>query len=260
MKSFSGEKLDLEGKDQRKAGFTLVELLVVMGLLSLIAFLVYPAYLGSSRSYDLTDVKSSLQQNARVAMKKMVTNLEAGIVVDRNNENDTSSSDWIPENGDSGDNGSDSSEMEDIYDERNPYFMIFYVPRDSEPRKRGDEIALYAALPNDPDTSLQENRWPLDPAAHDFPPSFSANYDTNLPNAPRLYMRINHFNPSTQDWHGFGNPVPLIPSDVKVTQITFILGGDNEDKVLITLELAREGPLKEWRTYKLVSAVKMGAR
>ncbi len=260
MKSFQGEKLALEGKDQRKAGFTLIELLVVMGLLSVIAFLVYPAYLGTSRSYSLTDVKTSLQQNARLGMKKMVIYLEAGMVVDKNNENDTTPSDWIPGNGDSGNNESDSSEIEDIYDERNPYFMIFYVLQDSDPREQGDEIALYTALPDDPNTSLQEDRWPLDPAAHTFPPAFSANYDTNLPDAPRLYMQINHFNLSTNDWDGFGNPVPLILSDVKVTQLNFILGGDNEDKVLITLELAREGPLKEWRTYKLVSAAKLGAR
>ena len=69
MKSFSEEKPVEQQKDQRKASFTLVELLVVMGLLSVIAFLVYPAYLGTSRSYSLTDVKSSLQQNARLAMK-----------------------------------------------------------------------------------------------------------------------------------------------------------------------------------------------
>ncbi|MCK4618200.1 hypothetical protein KAT45_04765, partial [Candidatus Aerophobetes bacterium] len=58
----------------------------------------------------------------------------------------------------------------------------------------------------------------------------------------------------------WSDPEPLISSNVKVTQLSFILGGDNEDEILITLELAREGPSKEWRTYKLVSAVKLVAR
>jgi len=246
---------------QERAGFTLIELIVATSLLSMIALLIYPAYRTNSRSYDLSVVESSLQQNARVSMKRMVKELGAGMVVDRKNKDDTSSLDWIPGNGDSGDDEQNSSEIEDTYNEKYPYFMIFYLPQNSDPGERGDEIALYTALPDDPNTSsLQEDRWPLDPAAHTFPPAFSTNYDTDLADAALLYMRINRFNPLTNDWDGFDNPVPLISSDVKVTQLSFILGGDNEDEVLITLEIAREGPSKEWRTYKLASAVKLGAR
>jgi len=189
-------------------------------------------------------------------MKRMVKELGAGMVVDRENKDDTSSLDWIPGNGDSGDDEDDSSEIEDTYNEKYPYFMIFYLPQDSNPVQQGDEIALYAALPDDPNTkSLEEDRWPLDPAAHTFPPAFSKNYDTDLPDVPLLYVR--RYDVTSLSWE---NPVPLISSDVKVTQLSFILGGDNEDEVLITLELAREGPSKEWRTYKLASAVKLGAR
>jgi len=246
---------------QERAGFTLIELIISTSLLSMIALLIYPAYRTNSRSYDLSVVESSLQQNARIGMKKMIKEFGAGMVVDRENKDDTSSLDWIPGNGDSGDDEQNSSEIEDTYNEKYPYFMIFYLPQDSNPVQQGDEIALYTALPDDPNTSsLQEDRWPLDPAAHTFPPAFSGDYDDNLPDTPLLYMRINPFNPSTTNWDGFGNPEPLISSDVKVTQLSFILGGDNEDEVLITLELAREGPSKEWRTYKLVSAAKLGAR
>ena len=237
---------------EEKAGFTLIELIIAASLLSMIALLIYPAYRSNSRSYDLSVVESSLQQNARLGMKKMVKELGAGMVGDRENEDDTSSKDWIQGNGDSGDDENDSSEIEDTYNEKYPYFMIFYLPQDSDPKEQGDEIALYAALPDDPNTSLQEDRWPLDPTVHTFPPAFSPNYDTDLPDAPLIYMRR-----YTSSW---SDPEPLVSSDVKVTQLSFILGGDNEDEVLITLELAREGPLKEWRTYKLASAVKLGAR
>ena len=230
MKSFSGEKLVEEGKYERKASFTLIELLVVVGLLSVIAFLVYPAYLSSSRSYELSDVKTSLQQNARLGMKKMVVSLQEGMVVDVS-ENDN---DWDP----SGNNA---------YKESEPYFIIFYL-WDTTPDVLTDneQIAIYAALLDDPDTTEDESKNSIDPAAHSLPP------DYDLPDTPSLYMRR-----YTSYW---SDPEPLILSNVKVTQLNFILGGDNEDKVLITLELAREGPSKEWRTYKLVSAVKLGAR
>jgi len=231
MKSFPGENLVEEGKGQRKASFTLVELLIVTGLLSLIALLVYPAYVGSSRSYDLSDVKTSLQQNARLGMKKMVVSLQEGMVVDMS-ENDN---DWDP----SGNNA---------YKENEPYFIILYL-WDITPDVLTDneQIAIYAALPDDPDTTEDESKNSIDPAAHSLP----SDYD--LPDTPSLYMRR-----YTSYW---SDPEPLILSDVKVTQLNFILGGDNEDKVLITLELAREGPTQdEWRTYKLVSAAKLGAR
>ncbi|TET44431.1 prepilin-type N-terminal cleavage/methylation domain-containing protein [Candidatus Aerophobetes bacterium] len=217
---------------QERAGFTLIELIISTSLLSMIALLIYPAYRTNSRSYDLSVVESSLQQNARIGMKKIVVSLQEGMVVDVD-ENDN---DWDP----SGNNA---------YRDSNPYFMILYLPQDSDPAVQGDEIALYAALRDDQDTSEDESKQPLDPADHSLPS------DYELPDAPLLYMR--RYTSSTSSW---SDPEPLVSSDVKVTQLSFILGGDNEDEVLITLELAREGPSKEWRTYKLVSAAKLGAR
>ncbi|TKJ42912.1 hypothetical protein CEE35_09345 [Candidatus Aerophobetes bacterium Ae_b3b] len=220
------------GAMQERAGFTLIELIIAASLLSMIALLIYPAYRTNSRSYDLSVVESSLQQNARLGMKKMVVSLQEGMVVDVD-ENDN---DWDP----SGNNA---------YRESDPYFMILYLPQDSDPAVQGDEIALYTALRDDQDTSEDESKQPLDPADHSLP----SGYD--LPDTPLLYMR--RYTSSTSSW---SDPEPLISSDVKVTQLSFILGGDNEDEVLITLEIAREGPSKEWRTYKLASAVKLGAR
>lgn len=220
MKSFSEEKPVEQQKDQRKASFTLVELLVVMGLLSLIAFLVYPAYLGTSRSYSLTDVKSGLQQNARLAVKKMVTYLEAGMVV-------------IPEESNE---ATDGSENNYGYDKGNPHKIVFYTWNSTPGNSDNDKTALYAALP---DLDIE----PVNPAL------------TWEGDEPLLYMR--RYDVASSSWE---NALPLIRPEVKITQLNFILGGDNQDKVLITLELAREGPLKEWRTYKLVSAAKLGAR
>jgi len=220
MKSFSEEKLIEERKDQRKASFTLVELLVVMGLLSLIAFLVYPAYLGTSRSYSLTDVKSSLQQNARLAMKKMVIYLEAGMVV-------------IPEESNE---ATDGSENNYGYDKSNPHKIVFYTWNSTPENSDNDKTALYAALP-----SLDIE--PVNPAL------------TWEGDEPLLYMR--RYDVASSSWE---NALPLIRPEVKITQLNFILGGDNQDKILITLELAQEDSTGEWRTYKLVSAVKMGAR
>ena len=223
MKSFSREKLVEIGKDETKTSFTLVELLVVMGLLSLIALLVYPAYLGTSRSYSLSDVKSSLQQNARLAMKKMVTHLEAGMVVIPGESNEAT-------DGDGNNYG---------YDERSPHKIAFYAWNTTP----NDKTVLYAALP-DLDTE------PIDPAEEENPLLYVRRYSGD-PLQWQDPKRLIRFIRAEKD--------PSLPQ-LKVTQLNFILGGDNEDKVLITLELAREGPSKEWRTYKLVSAVKLGAR
>lgn len=220
MKSFSEEKPVEQQKDQRKASFTLVELLVVMGLLSLIAFLVYPAYLGTSRSYSLTDVKSSLQQNARLAVKKMVTYLEAGMVV-------------IPEGSDE---ATDGSENNYGYDKSNPHKTVFYTWNSTPGNLDNDKTALYAALP---DLDIE----PVNPAL------------TWEGDEPLLYMR--RYDVASSSWE---NALPLIRPEVKITQLNFILGGDNQDKVLVTLELAQEDSTGEWHTNKLVSAVKMGAR
>ncbi|MBA7659100.1 hypothetical protein ES703_67064 [subsurface metagenome] len=209
---------------QERTGFTLIELIIAASLLSMIALLIYPAYRSNSRSYDLSVVESSLQQNARLGMKKMVKEFGAAMVV-------------IPEEGNE---ATDEDGNNYGYDKSLPHKIAFYSWNTTPGNSDNDKIALYAALPT-PDVG------PIDPAL-------------TLEEEPLLYMRINRFNSSTNDWDGFDNPVPLISSDVKVTQLNFIPGGDNEDEVLITLELAREGPSKEWRTYKLVSATKLGAR
>jgi prepilin-type N-terminal cleavage/methylation domain-containing protein len=221
MKSFWGKKLVEQRKNQRKAGFTLVELLVVMGLLSLMAFLVYPAYLGISRSYSLTDVKSSLQQNARLAMKRMVTSIEAGMVV-------------IPKESDE---ATDGSENNYGYDESKPYKIVFYTWNNTPGNLDNDKTALYAALPT---LDIE----PVNPAL------------TWEGDEPLLYMR--RYDVASSSWEE--NPLPLVRPEVRITQLNFILGGDNQDKVLVTLELAQEDSTVGWRTYKLVSAAKLGAR
>jgi len=218
---------------QERAGFTLIELIISTSLLSMIALLIYPAYRTNSRSYDLSVVESSLQQNARIGIKKIVVSLQEGMVVDTD-ENDN---DWDP----SGNNA---------YKESDPYFIIFYL-WDTTPDDLTDneEIAIYAALPGDSDPTEDESKLPIDPADHPLPSGYE------LPDTPLLYMR--RYTSSTSSW---SDPEPLVSSDVKITQLSFILGGDNGDEILITLELAREGPSKKWRTYKLVSAAKLGAR
>ncbi len=221
MKSFWREKLVEQQKDQRKASFTLVELLVVMGLLSLMAFLVYPAYLGISRSYSLTDVKSSLQQNARLAMKRMVTSIEAGMVV-------------IPEKSDEATDGDGNNYG---YDKSDPCKIVFYTWNSIPGNLDNDKTALYAALP-----TLDVE--PVNPAL------------TWEGDEPLLYMR--RYDVASSSWEE--NPLPLVRPEVRITQLNFILGGDNQDKVLVTLELAQKDSTGEWRTYKLVSAAKLGAR
>ena len=227
MTCFFEQKLALEGKDQRNVSFTLVELLIVTGLLSLIALLVYPAYVGTSRSYALSDVKSSLQQNGRLAMKRMVTYLEGAMVV-------------IPEKSDEATDGDGNNYG---YNEGEPYKIAFY-PWNTTPN---DRTALYAALP-----TLDID--PIDPA------------QASEEERPLLYMRKYSGDPA--EWQDPERLIRFIASEkdltlpqLKVGQLNFILGGDNEDKVLITLELAQQGPTEdEWRSYKLVSAAKLGAR
>ena len=214
----------LGGVTKERIGFTLIEIVIAASLLSMIALLIYPAYRSNSRSYDLSVVESSLQQNARLGMKKIVKEFGAVVVV-------------IPEEGNEAADGDGNNYG---YDKSLPHKIAFYPWNTTPGNSDNDKIALYAALPT-------SDIGPIDPAL-------------TLEGDPLLYMRINHFNSDTNDWDGFGNPMPVISSDVKVTQLNFILGGDNEDEVLITLEMAREGPSKEWRTYKLVSAAKLGAR
>lgn len=218
---------------QEPKGFTLVELIIVVGLVSIIAMLIYPPYRSSIRFFDLSTTKTSLQQNARIAMKKMVSELEKGMIVDMKEDDN----DWDP-------SGTDHYALD------KPYFIIFYLPDESNPENPGEEVALYTALPNDPSTTAEdESKQPIDPANHPLPTEYK------LPDTPLVYMR--RYSSSWED------PESLIhqEKDLKVTQLCFILGGDNQDRVLITLELVQKGPTpNEWRTYKLVSTAKLGAR
>ena len=202
---------------RERTGFTLLELIIATSILSIIALLIYPAYRASSRSYQLSVVQSNLQQNARIGMKKMVKELEAGMVV-------------IPEESDE---AKGKGSINYGYERSEPYKMAFY-PWSTQGPSDNDMIALYTALPAD-------NTEPVDPA-------FSSEGEE-----PLLYIRRY----SSSEW---SEAEPFILSDVKVTQLNFIIGGDNQDEILITLELAQEGPLKEWRTYRIASAARLGAR
>ena len=202
---------------RKRAGFTLIELIIATSILAIIALLIYPAYRASSRSYQLSVVQSNLQQNARIGMKKMVKEVEAGMVV-------------IPEESNDAKEGS----INYGYDKEEPYKMAFYTWNSTQGPSDNDMIALYTALP-------AANTVPMDPA-------FSSEGEE-----PLLYIRRY----SSSEW---SEPEPLVLSDVKVTQLNFIMGGDNQDGILITLELAQEGPLREWRTYKITSAARLGAR
>ena len=208
---------------RERSGFTLLELIIATSILSIIALLIYPAYRGSSRSYQLSVVQSNLQQNARIGMKKMVKELEAGMVV-------------IPEEGDE---AADGSRNNYGYEREQPYKIAFYI-WDSTPEETSgnDKIAIYWALP-----SLDVE--PIDPAS------------ISPEDKPLFYIRKYNASLSDPEW---SDPEPLVLSDVKVTQLNFIIGGDNQDEILVTLELAQAGPLGEWRTFKLVSAAKLGAR
>ncbi len=199
---------------RERTGFTLLELIIATSILSIIALLIYPAYRASSRSYQLSVVQSNLQQNARIGMKKMVKELEAGMVVIPKESNDAKGEGSINYG----------------YDETSPCKVAFYLWDETSDN---DIVALYAALPTLPGTTVD--------------PAFSSEGEE-----PLLYIR--RYSSSWSD------PEPLVLSDVKITQLNFIMGGDNQDVILITLELAQEGPLKEWRTYRITSAARLGAR
>jgi len=202
---------------RERTGFTLLELIIATSILSIIALLIYPAYRTSSHSYQLSVVQSNLQQNARIGMKKMVKEVEAGMVV-------------IPEEGNEATDGSGNNYG---YEREQSYKMAFYPWNSTPGTSDNDKIALYTALPT-------LNTEPIDPAL------------SSEGEEPLLYIRK-----YSSSW---SDPEPLVLSDVKVTQLNFIMGGDNQDEILITLELAQEGPLKEWRTYRITSAAKLGAR
>lgn len=215
------DRFALFNPKRKRAGFTLLEIVIATSILSIIALLIYPAYRASSRSYQLSVVQSNLQQNARIGMKKMVKEVEAAMVV-------------IPEEGDEATDGSGNNYG---YERKQPYKIAFYV-WDSTPEQTSDndKIAIYWALPS------------LDVEVID-PASISPE------DKPLFYIR--KYTSSSSSW---SNPEPLVLSDVKVTQLNFIMGGDNQDEILITLQLVQKGPLKEWRTFKLVSAARLGTR
>ena len=221
MKNFeTGEKLK---------GFTLIELIVVIGVVVIVAMLIYPPYRSTLRSFSLSTTKTNLQQTARLAMKEMVKELGAGMIVDMKEDDH----DWEPSG-------------IDHYVPDEPYFIILYLPDGSDPQGRGDEISLYSALPDDPSTSDDESKQPIDPAL------------VSEGERPVIYIR--RYDNTTSSWQ---KPEILIhqENNLKVNQLSFILGGDNQDRVLITLELAQKGPTpNEWRTYKLVSTAKLGGR
>ncbi len=206
---------------RKRTGFTLIELIIATSILSIIALLIYPAYRASSRSYQLSVVQSNLQQNARIGMKKMVKELEAGMVV-------------IPKESNDAKEGS----INYVYEKDKPFKMAFYAWNSTPPLSDNDIIALYTALST-------ANTEPVGPA-------FSSEGQE-----PLLYIRKYDPSLSNPEW---SEPEPFILSDVKVTQLNFIIGGDNKDQILITLELAQQGPVREWRVFSIVSAARLGAR
>ncbi len=169
---------------RERTGFTLLELIIATSILSIIALLIYPAYRTSSRSYQLSVVQSNLQQNARIGMKKIVKELETGMVV-------------IPEESNDAKEGS----INYGYDKTSPCKVAFYLWDETS---GSDIVALYAALPTLPGTTV-------DPALIDEGEE------------PLLYIRK-----YTSLW---GEPEPLVLSDVKVTQLNFIMGGDNQGEI-----------------------------
>ena len=125
---------------RKRTGFTLLELIIATSILSIIALLIYPAYRASSRSYQLSVVQSNLQQNARIGMKKMVKELEAGVVVIPKESNDAKG----------------EGNINYGYEREYPYKIAFY-PWSMPGTSDKDEIALYTALPT-------ANTEPIDPA------------------------------------------------------------------------------------------------
>jgi len=210
---------------KQEEGLTLIEVIVAAALIAIIALLIYFPYRGSYRSYHTGSVETNIQENTRIAMKRMIKELGAGMVV-------------IPEDSNNAkDNGNNYG-----YKESEPYKIAIYLPDDSNPKIHGDIVAIYSALPDDPSTSKQY----IDPAG-------ASSEDT-----PLLYIR--RYDNARTSWN---SPERVIrpQNNLKVTQLNFILGGDNEDKVVITLEIAQQEPVSgNWRTYKLVSSVKLGAR
>jgi len=205
--------------NNKESGITLVEFIIVAGVVTLIFTLVYLPYRSSYQSYHRSNIEVNLQQNAHIAMKKIVKELGAGMIV-------------IPEDSEDGKDGT----INYGYIKSSPYKIAIYTSG-SPPESRGDRIALYVALPEDDTT-------PQDPTS------------ASTGERPLLYKRGG----DTSSWE---DPASLIRKEenLKITQLNFIVGGDNEGKVIITLELAQEEPISQrWYTYKLVSGAKLGAR
>jgi len=56
----------------RKNGFTLIELVVAMGITAIVSLGIYNWYLSQTRAYSVREQVSEMQQNARVGMANMV--------------------------------------------------------------------------------------------------------------------------------------------------------------------------------------------
>jgi len=232
--------------NKKESGVTLVEFIIVIGIVALIFTLVYLPYRSGYQSFHRSNVEVNLQQNAHIVMKKIVKELGAGMIV-------------IPEDSDDGKDGTIDyryAKSNSDKNDPNPYkIAIISILNSPDPKSGGDRIAIYAALPDDSDTTVDdESKKPIDPVNHTYPPTV----DYDLPDTPLLYLR--RYDKSSSSWKA---PEPLIRKDenLKVTQLNFIVGGDNESKVLVTLELAQKEPVSQrWYTYKLISGVKLGAR
>jgi len=244
-------------------GLSLVESLIVVSIIALLGVLIVPAYRASTRSYSLSTTFAQLQGRARSIMERLEKEIGKGMVVDRTDEPDTDPlrKDWIPANG--------VNEPDDAYTEQSPVSFIYYLPSASDPSQQGDQIAIYSALPDDgttdadPSTASRErvDLYPVDPANHESWYAGLRSQGYAFPDIPLLYLR--RWSESIACWQ---DPEPLLrleeeeKNQIKVTQLSFVLGGGNEDRVILTLELARKDSTGEWRKYKISSAIKMGAR
>lgn len=254
-------KILLRVLNKPSLGLSLVESLIVVSILALLGVLIVPAYRTSTRSYSLSTTFASLQGRARSIMEKVEKDIGKGMVVDRTDEPDTDPRDWIPANG--------TNEPDDAYTEGSPVSFIYYLPLPSNPSQRGDQIAIYSALPDDgttdadPSTPSRErvDLYPVDPGNHETWYADLRSRGYIFSDIPLLYIR--RWNESTSSWR---DPEPLLRLDeeeknqIKVTQLSFVLGGENEDRVILTFELARKDSTGEWRKYKISSVIKMGAR
>jgi type IV pilus assembly protein PilW len=78
MKRVSGDGAAIEGRSacyRRQDGFSLIELLISLGILSLFMVAIYTILLSQTRSYTTQEVAAGAQQSARIAMEFLVNDL-----------------------------------------------------------------------------------------------------------------------------------------------------------------------------------------